>query len=485
MKTMLIAAALTAIAAAQPPTCQGVKIQPGAEIQDIVAPHPPGTTYCVTSGTYRLTKTITLKRGDKLIGGLPKPVLNGAKLIAEWKPQGNTWMATRQTQRSELSWRPNFPEIADPTAQYNEDVFIDDKPLRRVLSLAEVQPGSFFFDYDQAAIYIADNPAGHRVECGATENAVVTHSDDVTIQGLIIEKYTVSGVSANSALVEDNEVRYVHGSGIRFGSHARILHNFAHHNGKYGMNGSGESPLIEGNELAYNNAARYRTKKGGGCWDAGGTKFVYSNHLVVRNNYSHNNYCDGFWSDIDNINTIYENNRIENNWRHGIFLEIGYAAVVRNNHIKGNMAAGIYLNSTGDQDIYNNIIEDNGVGTPEWLPILDVLRGGILIVQQKRGEGKFGEHLANNNHVHDNTIRMAAGLTGPTKAQGNAAVSTQHNVFNNNHYVVPDLAGKWWSGEDGPLSWTQWQKSGQDTEGTVGQAIAVCGLPGCAAAVWK
>lgn len=187
----------------------------------------------------------------------------------------------------------------------------------------------------------------------------------------------------------------------------------------------------------------------------------------MRGNYSHDNYCDGFWSDIDNINTIYEDNRIENNWRHGIFLEIGYKATVRNNHIKGNMAAGIYLNSTGDQDIYGNTIEDNGIGTPEWLPILDVIRGGILIMQQDRGTGRYGERLAKNNRVHDNTIRMTAGLTGLTQKQGKPTVFSQNNIFYKNHYFVPDPAGAWWSGQGGALTWAQLQAAGQDKDGTV------------------
>jgi hypothetical protein len=78
-------------------------------------------------------------------------VLNGAKLNKDWKPQGKLWLATRQTQRSELSWKSTWPEIADPAAQDNEDLFFDDKPLKRVLSLAEATPGHFFFDYDKAA----------------------------------------------------------------------------------------------------------------------------------------------------------------------------------------------------------------------------------------------------------------------------------------------------------------------------------------------
>src|ERR1700722_13558627 len=164
MKIVITAALLLGAASAQSQTCEGIKVQPGAEIQDAVSVHPAGTTYCVAPGTYRLSKTIVLKSGDKLIDGVPRPVLNGAKLIKDWKAQGKTWMATGQTQRSELSWKSTWPEIADPTAQYNEDVFLDDKPLKRVLSLAEVAPGRFFFDYDHAAIYIGDDPAGRRVE---------------------------------------------------------------------------------------------------------------------------------------------------------------------------------------------------------------------------------------------------------------------------------------------------------------------------------
>lgn len=463
---------LLTVSAGRAENCEGVAIRAGTEIQDVVATHAPGTTYCIASGLYRLTKAIVPKSGDKLIAA-PGAVLNGAKRIDDWKSQGNVWVAVGQSQRSEPSWKPNWPEIADPAAQYNEDLFIDNKPLQRVLSRAEVGPGEFFFDYDNSSIYIGDNPHGHTVECGATQIAIDGRAGNIEVKGFIVEKYTVAGISAGTAgLVEDNEVRYVHGSGIRFNSRARILHNHVHHNGKYGMNGSGEDALLEGNELSYNNAAGYRTKGSGGCWDAGATKFVYSNRLVVRRNYSHDNYCDGFWSDIDNINTIYENNRIENNWRHGIFLEIGYKATVRNNHIKGNRAAGIYLNSTGGQDIYGNTIEDNGVGTSGWLPILDVTRGGILIIQQNRGTGRYGERLSKNNRVHDNTIRMTVGTSGPTQRQGSPKVFEQDNVFSGNHYFVPDPAGSWWSWQGGPKTWIEWRAAGQDKDGTVERITA-------------
>ncbi len=448
--------------------CEGVRVQPGMEVQDLVAAHSPGTTYCFAPGLYRLTKTIVPKAGDKLIGSAGV-VLNGAKLITNWKPQGKLWMATGQTQRSPVSWNPKWPEIGDPTAQYNEDVFIDDRPLRRVLSLAEVGAGKFFFDYDNAVIYIGDDPAGHRVECGATEAAIEARAADVVVKGLTIEKFTLRGISVSpAALIENNEVRYVHGAGIRFGTRCKVLNNYVHHNGKYGMNGGGEDALLEGNELSFNNAAAYRTKRGGGCWDAGATKFALSTRLVVRNNYSHNNYCDGFWSDTDNIGTVYEGNRIENNYRFGIVVEISYATTIRNNKIRGNMASGIFILASSDQDIHHNAIENNGLGNPDnGVLIPEAHRGGIMLVQQKRGSGRHGEYLAKNISVHDNTFVITAGAIGATKALGNPQVFSQNNVFAGNHYFVPDPNGAWWSWESGIRTWPQWRAAGHDAEGTL------------------
>ena len=78
---------------------------------------------------------------------------------------------------------------------------------------------------------------------------------------------------------------------------------------------------MEGNEIAYNNTAGFTTG-----WEAGGLKFVLTNGLIVRGNFSHHNDGTGIHCDIDCINTLIENNRVEdNNWR-GIFYEISYKA---------------------------------------------------------------------------------------------------------------------------------------------------------------
>ena len=93
--------------------CKGaVKLSPGTEVASVVAAHPPGTTYCFDPGLYRLTQTIAPKDRDRLIGA-PGTVLSGAKLIANWTQKGNLWIATGQTQRSPVSWRREWPALAD------------------------------------------------------------------------------------------------------------------------------------------------------------------------------------------------------------------------------------------------------------------------------------------------------------------------------------------------------------------------------------
>lgn len=463
LSTLTLGCFLVAAAPASPP-CQGVVVGPDTEVQSVVALHPAGTTYCFGPGLYRLTQTIVPKSGDRLIGA-PGAVLSGAKVITEWTQRSNLWVASGQTQRSPLSWKPHWPPIGNPAAQYNEDMFMDGRPLRRVLSLSEVGPGTFYFDYDAASISLGDDPTGHLVEGSAIQDAIRSGANHVAVQGLTIEKFTGLGIALGpDALIQDNEVRSVHLAGVHFSRGSQVLHNYLHHNGQYGMGGSGDNVLVEGNEIAFNDTADYRTVSGG-CWAAGGTKWVFTDGLVVRNNYTHDNHCDGFWSDLNNINTVYENNRVVDNYRCGINIEISYATTIRHNLITGNLGCGIVLNSSRDQDVYDNTLRDNGVGTPpNGIVIPPAQRGAILIVQQRRGSGRYGKHFAQNISVHDNIIGMAAGVTG---ALGAAGLDSGQVSFAGNRYVVPDPAGAWWVWQRARRTWSEWQAIGQDATGSM------------------
>jgi esterase/lipase superfamily enzyme len=127
-------------------SCAGIAVHAGDDIQAAIAAHPAGTTYCIEPGLYRLTRSVVPKEGDRLTGS-PGAILNGSKLVTGWTPKGNLWIATGQTQHSEGLWKSTWPPLATPTAQFNEDLFFDDKQLKPVLGAAEVVPGAFFFDY--------------------------------------------------------------------------------------------------------------------------------------------------------------------------------------------------------------------------------------------------------------------------------------------------------------------------------------------------
>ncbi|MDX1765740.1 MAG: right-handed parallel beta-helix repeat-containing protein, partial [Candidatus Saccharimonadales bacterium] len=196
-----------------------------------------------------------------------------------------------------------------------------------------------------------------------------------------------------------NEIAYNRAGGIRTGHEMLIQGNAIHHNEQIGIAGSGDDMIVEGNEIAYNN---YLERYDWG-WEAGGTKFVRTNRLIVRNNESHHNTGPGLWTDISNINTLYENNTVHDNIDGpGIFHEISYAATIRDNHIYNNgypdsdpnniywTRSGIQISASKDVEVYNNLLENNSKG--------------ITGVDQCRGDGDFGPYSLTNVNVYNNTI---------------------------------------------------------------------------------
>jgi len=197
-----------------------------------------------------------------------------------------------------------------------------------------------------------------------------------------------------------NEVSYNGGGGIRTGHEMLIQGNAVHHNDQIGIAGSGDNTIVEGNEIAYNN---YQDAYNWG-WEAGGTKFVRTDNLIVRNNESHHNHGPGLWADISNIRTLYEGNTIHHNVSApGIFHEISYDATIRNNHIYDNgwpddwptniykSRSAIQVSASKNVNVYDNLIERSA--------------RGITGVEQCRGTGDHGPYLLTNVRVYNNIIK--------------------------------------------------------------------------------
>ena len=287
----------------------------------------------------------------------------------------------------------------------------------------------------------------------------------VTVRGLVIEKYASpaqkavvrSGGGAEDWLVEDNEIRYNGGIGVKAGSYWTVRGNHIHHNEQMGMAGAGGSIVVEGNEIAFNN-----TKKYDPYWEGGGTKFIHTNNLVVRNNVVHDNFGPGLWSDGNNIYNLYEGNRVYDNFGPGIFYEISHDGVIRNNVVERNGfgytgwvdGAGILVATSLNVEVYGNTVRYNN--------------DGIAGVHTDRSTSNsvYGPYALKNLWVHDNVIVMDVGQSGVVTNFDNAVFSAAYNNrFDKNTYTLGS-ASKYYRWQAGEITTAQWKATGQGANST-------------------
>lgn len=440
--------------------CKGVRIRQGARIQAKINAHPEGTTFCITRGVYRLRGPLVAKDGDRFIGQ-GRVVLSGARILRSFTRSGSYWLATGQTQESAQA---GLCVGGYTGCRYNEDVYMDNLPLRQVTDLSQLGPRKFFFDYAADTIYLADNPAGHRVEATIAPTSFSVEPSRVQIKGLRIEKFSNPAQRAcaggsRSGLFAGNEVRFCHGVGVVAFDNQIIRNNWIHDMGQMGVSAVfSTGAVFESNEISHNNTMGFYTS-----WEAGGSKFWSTTRLSVRGNYVHDNIGSGLWTDTDNIFTLYERNIVVRNSGEGIFHEISYDAVIRNNHIRHNGSfapgagwggAGILVAGSPNVTIRGNFLNGN--------------KAGILLVAQDRGSGAYGPHVLQNSHVIHNTIRRPRNnglFLGPGLLSDFSYYTSRGNRFQyNTYYYKANSTPFFWMSEH--IGRKRWVGYGQDTRGT-------------------
>lgn len=454
--------------------CSGIEIYPVDDIQSAINNNPENTTFCLKPGIHRVyyNDYLFLKNNDKFIGE-PGTIISGAKPINSWRQETingkQLWIADGEAPSIALD--PDAicrPQVQFPgPCNYLDAVFINNQPLLRVINLDEVSSGKFYIDYDINRIYIADNPTGKIVEVSVGTHGIIpprTNNNNIVVRGLIIEKFrnpaswgVVLPNGGSNWLIENNEIRYNHGGGLAGHSYSMVRNNYVHHNGDSGLYGGGIGAIFENNEVAFNNIGGFEAN-----WQAGGSKFVESTNLVVRNNYVHDNNGPGLWTDINNINTTYEGNTIVNNAGPGIYHEISYAATIRNNILRGNgfgqgmPYAGILISSSQDIEIYGNNVIDNYYGIFLW----DANRShspGFL----------YGPWETRNVSVHDNYIKISSGMVGLQQigwVDPTTSYTSKNNHFENNKYclLTTGLPFYWMNA---PRTKEEWIAYGHDETG--------------------
>ncbi|MFR9805615.1 right-handed parallel beta-helix repeat-containing protein [Pseudonocardia sp. RS010] len=470
-------AGLTGAVGPVPRSCSGVSITTADDVQQAIDAHPPGTTFCLAAGTYRLESPVVPRDGDVLIG-LQGATLSGSKPLTGWRRSGDVWSTT--------GFLPRAPSDAGeclddaPTCTDAEDVFLDKQRLRRVTSLSQVTPGSVYADYGSNTLTIGDDPGAHLVEQAVAESLIRSTADDVTVANLVVEHAAnpaqvgaiesrqilpyVAGVAGSGWRLLNNEVRLNHGVGVGVGSAATVTGNVIHHQGQLGFGAWGSDSSITDNEIAYNGEAGYSAE-----WEAGGGKSWMTENQTVAHNYVHDNMGPGLWSDGGNMDTVYEFNRVADNWHAGIQYEISYDAVIRYNDIIGNgrvhkgwaWDAGIQIQSSGgirSIEIAQNTVTGNANG-------ISLIDSGNRELEEP---APHGPHVVRNVRVHDNTVTLYRGqMTGAVEDTGNPGIfAANGNRFDNNTYFLSSLTEPQfrWAGSE--LDWSRWQTAwGRDLNG--------------------
>jgi parallel beta-helix repeat protein len=255
--------------------------------------------------------------------------------------------------------------------------------------------------------------------------------------------------------------------GVRVGHRTTVRNSRLHHNGWFGLSGAGDSVLVEGNEISYNNVpGTPGTVTCDPNWSGGGFKFVYTRWLVVRNNFSHHNAGAGMWTDINNVYTTYDGNRVEDNTHVGIFHEISYDAVIKNNAVRGNgfgkaswlWGAGILVAASPRVRVVSNIVQGN--------------YNGITLVQQRRREkALYGPHELNRDWVHHNFVDVssgpaAGGLVGVGQDYPTSMFTLGRVRFSSNIYRLKVRYVKQFRWSGGSKNAAEWRAAHQDISGT-------------------
>ena len=456
-----------------------VVLRVGEDFQSVVDQHPAGTIYLIAKGVHREQQVIP-DSGDTFLGE-DGAVVSGARLLTGWKRDQGRWYVDGQRQQGfahKLTYGAGKP-VMEPgyeADRFPEELFVDgDRRLRRVGSLGQLRPGTWFFDYGVDRIWLGEDPNRFR----QVETSVATFAfsgsgvRDVTVANLVIEKYAspaqygaVGGGHGQKFplhwTLRDLVVRDNHGQGITVGPGFTVENFRVHGNGQLGIGGVGKNDaayaakvVVRCGEIDDNRVLGYRSG-----WSGGGTKFaLMRGGMLAERLHVHSNHGHGLWFDVENYDVVARSNLVENNDLVGIFYEISFGTTrIADNVVRGNMGKApndwqpaLYVSNSEDVTVVGNAVYDNhdapGIG----------VRHDHNRLNSHGAPAKWGRRVL----VRDNDVR--AERAGGMVTNGVAdSFSTSSGVkFEGNTWRVPNPAGPnfFWRSGYGAVDQTAWRKA--------------------------
>lgn len=315
-----------------------------------------------------------------------------------------------------------------------------------------------------------------------------TQPDSVVLKGLEVKNYApgsqdaaIRGSTNAGTLVVTNwtvEDCYVHDNlniGLRLGHGMRVTRGRYSNNETLGLGGVGDNAIVDGPEIDNNNPSQ--TDPG---FERGGTKFVLTNGLMVKNVYCHDNYGPGLWADIANRSFTFQDNLCQDNLREGIVIEISYDGIIRRNRIirsglddtrapawPWGAGIGIHSSGKGGLEVYENRI----IGCAYV----------ISLIQQFRGTNYGGEppQIDPDMYVRDVNVHHNVGvlLTVPGHSNAGSLGATQavddtlrdtvydpayNNTINNNRYYYERVIASPFAWSNSYRTYSAWTGFGLD-----------------------
>ena len=315
----------------------------------------------------------------------------------------------------------------------------------------------------------------------------------VVIKNLIVKNYTAPTqygmiqVWGPYALIQNNEITgATQGAGVWAGSYALVIANYIHNNAQEGYkvvyDDKASQPavgtLFDSNEIANNNPTH-------GYWndgEQGGGKATNTQHLTFWYNYAHDNSGPSFWTDSNNINTIYWYNKSRND-TNGIEHEISFNASIIGNDLQDMGSQSYQSNCPSFYFSCAGIaIENSGGATGGYAGIIEIAYNtikpgqyGRAIAFREQNRGSCGcayttdPYWVRNIWVHHNKVDVTNGLKnepmiGAVGDTGDQQMFYSRNIkFDYNDYTGFGTTHFFTWRNWGFYDFATWQGFGQDT----------------------
>jgi hypothetical protein len=358
-----------------------------------------GDAIVMRGGTYRtgglkLNQGITLQpyQGER-------PVLKGTRVATQWEAlRNNVWRTSWSTlfPAKPLGWwRREREGMRTPLHRFNNDmVFVDGVMLKSAGWEGELDPDSFYIDYESGKVYIGTDPTKRLVEITAFDIALHRMSRPVhgkpsdkkgpIIKGITFTQYAyraidIEGAKPATAVTEEptddpvgpqdpasfgkevvgttlENVTITHCSrvaGYFRGDRLTIRNSLFSDTSTEGVYVIGSADvLLERNIFRRNNVEQFT-----GYYPAAVKIFNQSHRVTCRDNLVVDNpHSNGIWYDVGNTDGVFVNNWVEGALD-GFFFEISKGAICAGNVFVGCNKGIRVLNSSGVRAYHNTFVD--------------------------------------------------------------------------------------------------------------------------------